>query len=476
MLHYGRMTGRKSSKKAKAKKAAMPPAAKRPAKEAVTAAIEAAPAAAPQPSYRAAAFFALGLMLIAGLLFALVRETRPKLPSAGAEPFSDDPAFATLAKSGQFRDWIVEWRKVDPYVSPTEFSLRSSGVVVPVRPGEEIVPATLLPPLAERYVWSPDKTRFVDYLSAYGEPDSAVTAYDRLGDRKVETLAFCGTPCGFDSAFWIDNDRVVVFGSEESVHEDGRPLCITSGDGVKRCYRRLTVTLYDFARDEKRTYVSDDHQLSSNPFDVKSRDRWIRGLTGSERETLGVMPTGETTILQGVIVEYVADARVLAISGGNSPRFAVLAPTAIVRDEDGQLVGHGYLRKGQEIEANAVAGSDGTLIVLGVRVYHSPAISLDRPRDGADVDATFVVSGRALVFEGTVRIRVKNVRTGRTLVDDFTTAAAADSGLLAPFAYDATLPASRVRTGDSLTLEVFQESAESGEETDMVTLNLIYRP
>lgn len=420
--------------------------------------------------------FAVGLVLIAGLLFALVKETRPTRQGDGAAAPVGDAIFVEIAGSDSFRAWIKEWRKLDPYVSPAEFTLREAAAIVIDRPAYEPRPEALRPPASDRYVWSPDGSRFVDLLSSYGEPDSALTVYDRLGDGTVETLAFCGTPCGFDDAFWLDGDRVVVFGNEESLRDDGRPLCITSGDDVRRCYRKLVVTMYDFAADEKRTYVSGDHQFGGNPFGARLRDRWVRGLSAEEREALGVAATGESVVLRGEVVEYSPEARVLAIGGDAPLRFTALSLTAIVRDERGDLVRHDALRKGQEVEVSAVVGDDGALVALGVRIVRDPAIHVAGPRNGATVGVAFVVHGEARTFEGNVRIRLTNARTGRVLRDSFTTAEVADARAHAPFTFAASLPENRLRAGDPVTLEVFQESAEDGAEIDKVTLKLTYQP
>lgn len=461
-----------SKKNARTRKAARPPVAPTTAPSPVR-------PSRPPSVYRSAAFFALGVAVIAGLMFALVRETAVPPPASNGPSAPEDAAYAELAASEGFLDWLKRWRKVDPYVTSAEFELLHEGVITPARPPEfalTLPPEALIPPRADRYVWSPDKSRFADYLSSYGEPDSAFTVYGRNGDGKLETLAFCGTPCRFDGAFWLDDDRVVLLGNEEGLKEDGSPLCIGTEGESRRCYRRLTVTLYDFARDEQRTYVSGLRVLHANPFDALSRDRWIKGLTQQERDALGVMPSGETAVMRGVIIEYAAEARVLALGGGATPRFAVLAPTAIVRDVRGDITSHTTLRKGQEVELTAIADDDGAPLALSVRIISDPAITLDSPADGAEVGGEFVIDGSARVFEGTVRVRLTNARTGRVLIDDFTTATVADAGLHAPFSYDAAVPASRVRDGDALTLEVFQESAEDGSEIDKITLKLLYRP
>lgn len=76
-------------------------------------------------------------------------------------------------------------------------------------------------------VWSPDSTRWLNHDSFIeageeggsvefgGDVDSAPV----LGDVKRDSVArldFCGTPCAFDGAWWIDNSRFVLIGNIEA--------------------------------------------------------------------------------------------------------------------------------------------------------------------------------------------------------------------------------------------------------------------
>jgi hypothetical protein len=75
-------------------------------------------------------------------------------------------------------------------------------------------------------VWSPDSAHWInhDFYIEAGEEGGAiefggdVDSAPVLGDAKrdsVERLDFCGTPCAFDGAWWIDNSRFVLIGNIE---------------------------------------------------------------------------------------------------------------------------------------------------------------------------------------------------------------------------------------------------------------------
>src|SRR5688572_17526169 len=99
--------------------------------------------------YRSAAIFAFGIMVLAGLLFATVREINlDRTPPPPVEV--DDPLFEELRNRPEFRDWVSKWRAVDPYVSYSEFTLERKSALEPVSTaGTAYVPdaADLQPPV-----------------------------------------------------------------------------------------------------------------------------------------------------------------------------------------------------------------------------------------------------------------------------------------------------------------------------------------
>ncbi len=76
------------------------------------------------------------------------------------------------------------------------------------------------------YVSSPDKKKCLDpfvgmdlyrnngRIRAAFDIDSGVALID-LRSKEYKRLLYCGTPCGWDEARWLDNHSFVVAGSEE---------------------------------------------------------------------------------------------------------------------------------------------------------------------------------------------------------------------------------------------------------------------
>ncbi|HTM67990.1 MAG TPA: Gmad2 immunoglobulin-like domain-containing protein [Candidatus Binatia bacterium] len=437
----------------------------------------------PQPPqensyYGGAAVFAIGIMVVALLLYAIVREASvDRRPQGPAEV--EDPLFEEVRHRDEFKDWVSKWRTVDPYVSAAEFTQDSSGSIAPARSAAATTqpsPSDLEPPAANRYVWSPDRTRYVDYLASFGEPDSTLTLYGRT-DASLETLDFCGTPCHFDSAFWLDADRVAVLGRTEGLKQDGTPLCLPAAANEEHhCYDRLTLTVYDLARGARTSYRSENHLFGTNPYGPMAEERWASGLTPQERAELGISAASELETITGVIMEIGEEGRILTLGGGRVPRFLAVSEKATIRDVAGEPVPFEALHQGFMLEAHALRQPDGTSFAVSIKVLSAPNIIVDEPAENAEVHARFAVRGIARTFESNVQLRLVNDRSGKTLAEKVTTAAAPDAGKYGPFSFDLKLAASSARAGDHLTLEVFDTSAENGAKIDLVTLHLVYRP
>lgn len=74
---------------------------------------------------------------------------------------------------------------------------------------------------------SPDKQKIADpniYLTKYYKNGKLVVesdvdelfAVNFVAEKKILSLEQCGTPCSFDQAFWLDNNRVVLVGTREA--------------------------------------------------------------------------------------------------------------------------------------------------------------------------------------------------------------------------------------------------------------------
>lgn len=321
---------------------------------------------------RSAAYFAFGVVALALMLFMAIRQSPEGREIVRQNKMVSDPLLASVVSAPDFRSWLSQWQKVDAYVGEAELT-KSVELALVASNAASPQTAALQPPLANRYVWSPDKSKFIDFLSSYGEPDSVLTVFNRGGDGRTETVDFCGTPCGFDGAFWLDESRAVALGHAEGTKADGTPLCVGEGDGQK-CYSHLTVTVYDFGKGARTVYVSDNHLFSKNPMAQAVRDRWISGMSQQEREVLGEAPTGESLIIHGRIIDLIAASRILSVATDiGTQRFVTLVPTAVIHGLDGQQGAIDVLHKGATVELSAIRAADGTVMALSARVLSEPA-------------------------------------------------------------------------------------------------------
>lgn len=185
---------------------------------------------------------------------------------------------ADVADHPEFELWFSKWQGI----TLEEFYLSSSEPIDALyrqTPEEE----RLNSPITYRYIFSPDRSKFIDYLASFGEPDSSVDIYNRNSDGVLENLRFCGTPCGFDYAFWIDNDRFVIFGRMEATDSDGNQKCDVPEDW-DTCYDQLTIDVYDLQKNTVAHYLSGEHILPGNPFVAINNARWLSSLSEEEKK------------------------------------------------------------------------------------------------------------------------------------------------------------------------------------------------
>ena len=98
---------------------------------------------------------------------------------------------------------------------------------------------------------------------------------------------------------------------------------------------------------------------------------------------------------------------------------------------------------------------------------HMPAISVESPLDGDEVESTFNVTGTANVFEANVTIDVIGA-DGEMLIETFTTATCG-TGCRGTFKEKLELPAG---TSGEITLKVYESSAEDGRPVNVVKISL----
>lgn len=71
-----------------------------------------------------------------------------------------------------------------------------------------------------RWIFSPDGEKAVSIYGMFGEPDSSLDLYNRLGNKKTENLLFCGTPCSYLVVYWLNNKQFVFVESGEDYVKD----------------------------------------------------------------------------------------------------------------------------------------------------------------------------------------------------------------------------------------------------------------
>lgn len=99
---------------------------------------------------------------------------------------------------------------------------------------------------------------------------------------------------------------------------------------------------------------------------------------------------------------------------------------------------------------------------------HLPAISVESPLSGDEVESTFTVSGSANVFEANVSIEVL-AQNGERLIQTFTTATCG-TGCRGTFEKKLELPEDM--SGTTIQLKVYESSAEDGRPMNVVRIPL----
>lgn len=100
-----------------------------------------------------------------------------------------------------------------------------------------------------------------------------------------------------------------------------------------------------------------------------------------------------------------------------------------------------------------------------------PAIVVEQPAVGEEVEGPLVIKGTANVFEATVSIRVIGEK-GEVLVEDFTTATCG-TGCRGEFEKEIDVAVDRRTT---VVVKVFESSAENGRPTNVVNVPVILIP
>lgn len=142
--------------------------------------------------------------------------------------------------------WVTQWKNITPNFNLASFSKENESTI---SSGYKINPcdakcSSIFDDMKNLYAFSPNGEKFIDvhggqmievkngkHVFVSGEPDSSVLVIDKKL-QTIQTVLFCGTPCGFSNAAWIDNNSLVVVGEES----------ISDTEGIN--YKGQVATLY----------------------------------------------------------------------------------------------------------------------------------------------------------------------------------------------------------------------------------------
>jgi hypothetical protein len=98
---------------------------------------------------------------------------------------------------------------------------------------------------ASKCVVSPDKSKTISIITG-GEPDSDLYLYDKTA-KTSSRLINCGTPCGYEDGFWLDNNRFVFLETDLDMDYSDPKFDIYS----------FKVIEFDFGKKQTTTWQSD---------------------------------------------------------------------------------------------------------------------------------------------------------------------------------------------------------------------------
>lgn len=106
----------------------------------------------------------------------------------------------------------------------------------------------------------------------------------------------------------------------------------------------------------------------------------------------------------------------------------------------------------------------------------SENIILTSPKSGEYIQATFVVQGKARVFENVVNIRLKEKLSGKVYGETTAMTDATEAGTFGDFQTGIQLTNPNLKSGTEFILEVYQSSAKDGSEYDKVSVPVVFKP
>lgn len=421
--------------------------------------------------YGGVAAAAAFIVLLAVGSFSAVKWINPRqTPGVGSRPaVSGLPA--SIGGSDAFRAWLGGWKTLDPYVGRAEFE-NTGSVPAAMAPAASPTVDDLHSSRAVRYVWSSDKSRYVDYLSRYPDDGATVIVYGRQGASHEIVDRPCAAGCVVEGAFWTDAAKFALLVRVPATKTDGSPFCLAAGAAAPRCYEKLAIEWFDLNAVTRTEFLSAAHLFASHPTDGERRARWASGLTPEEQVNAGAVPGADIIYAKGTIAVMSPDGASFTINQGEfgSRAVKIIAGTR-VRDMHGEPVQLTYLRQGFTVDASGPIAADSFMVANKIDVSAAPRVLLTAPRPGEAVGATFGLLGAASRDAWPMTVTVSDA-AGKTLFHKVIKAPESDAAA----AYlDFVLEAKLVRRGlveaQKLHLTVAPKDGQGAADLD-----LTYRP
>ena len=172
----------------------------------------------------------------AGLPVHKVEESKNQIPLGSEAPCLPLPK--EISSNTAFKAWLTKQKIEGEFCKQSETQIKPD--IQSALPENAEVQCQQDAKIYSQGVFlpSPDKNKSI-CMGNFGEPDSDVWLNDKTSQLQ-KRLLFCGTPCGYQTGFWLDNDRFVLFAT---YNNDGYSL-------------EYGVTKFDFKTNTSESWMS----------------------------------------------------------------------------------------------------------------------------------------------------------------------------------------------------------------------------
>ncbi|MFZ2523646.1 MAG: hypothetical protein WAW92_04650 [Minisyncoccia bacterium] len=153
------------------------------------------------------------------------------------DTFDPDGTLSDISLNPVFKEWLsqknVSWSAIES----------SSFSILGIKKEINTIPRCYTE-YGYKIISSPDNNKYICFGGG-GEPDSYLLLFDKVKNNSLR-LAFCGTPCLYDSVFWLDNNKFIfLWTMRDNEYENSM-----------KPYHELHIDLYNLAEDKIYSWVT----------------------------------------------------------------------------------------------------------------------------------------------------------------------------------------------------------------------------